>query len=110
MTAFLARLDGLLIKSLTSEGLVSFLIWLADQSIRVEDWVSRQEARWQARADTQRTPISRPPRAVGRHRHRGRVRFWTHRPVAKFDRSDYEWGQALKRWASRTEGQYLSWQ
>jgi hypothetical protein len=94
MTAFLARLDGLLIKALTGEGFVDFLIWLADLSIRVEDWVSRQEARWQ-----KRTPDATLPR--GRHRARTGSRTWDQDQEA---RADYEWGMAVKRMAHRMEG------
>jgi hypothetical protein len=95
MTAFLARLDGQFIAALSSAW-TTFLIWLAERAIALDDQVSKLEARWQARAETQRTPH------VAAHRLRGRAR--------PFDRADYEWGQALKAWASRTEGQYLQWQ
>ncbi len=88
MTAFLARLDGLLIKALSSEGWVAFLIWIADKSIRVEDWVSRQEARWAARKD-QSTPR-------GRHRAAAGSLTWDQDAAA---RADYEWGMAVKRMA-----------
>lgn len=107
MTAFLARLDGHLIKALSSEGFVEFLIWLADLAARGEDLVSKLEARWAAR-ENQRTPEA--PVSRGRHRVRGRTRFWTRAPVAKFDRDDYEWGRAIRTMARNMEGSWTAWQ
>lgn len=98
MTAFLARLDGLLIKALSSEGFTDFLIWLADLATRLEDQVSKLEARWAARKD-QRTPPAALPR--GRHRAAAGSRTWDQDAAA---RADYEWGMAIKRWSARTEG------
>lgn len=92
MTAFLARLDG---------HLFTALFHLADALLELDRIVSKLEARWQARGD-QRTPVRPAVVAAGRHRLKGKAR--------PFDRADYEWGQALKRMASRMEGTYTAWQ
>lgn len=96
MTAFLARLDGHLITALFS---------LADLLLDLDTTVSKLEARWRARG-SQRTPVAHRAKHVACHRLRGKARTFNDVDA----RRDYEWGQALKAWASRTEGQYLQWQ
>lgn len=102
MTAFLARLDRLLIRALSGDAFTDFLIWLADRAIAVEDRVSKLETRWNSRVD-QRTP----PMAPGRHRRVGRGKTWDQDIRA---RDDYEWGMAIKVMASRMDGKWATWQ
>lgn len=106
MTAFLARLDGLLIKSLNylfgGPVTVSALIWVAETALTVGVWWEDLETRWNSRTD-QRTP----PLTPGRHRRVGRGGTWDRDLKA---RDDYQWGMAVKAMASRMEGRWAVWQ
>ncbi len=107
MSALLARLDGHLFSALFH--LADLLLELDERYDRI---VSDLEDRWNRR-EIQRTPFitAAPPRRRAAHRlartaYRRTLRHPLRGVPVRFDKQDYEWGQAIQAMARRMEGSY----